>query len=518
MSSLPDAFSPVPPLPIPPAASAEASPAGELPLLEEIAVWREWLSRPETDPLHRLARRNFATLGSAPATSSPAATSVSASAVPPAAAPRPGWDPIHFAPIPFDQFRTEVLALYQPPLRAVATKRRMRTILDAVGAVLGDGATTADLTPELITRLIASRPPGESPYTTNAYLGGLRAACNYGLSQGYLRANPFAFRKKWIRLGKPARKRHHSLEDIGRVLALMKRDTERKKGWAQWRAWRLYALASTVAYTGMRKMEAIRLRREDIDLENRIILLVDRCDARLKTEASAQPVPMPDALVLILAEWLPRLALPTDCPLENGNGKAADAKLRRKPDPGWVFPNSYRTGPWIGGSTGHRPLDRMKRLGERAGVKGFTFLSLRHSWATHAESRWGFSEAMIQRVLRHTNTRTQQHYRHADPTNLRAAVRDLSFGHEPPAPAAPLVEMLAAAAPPAAPAAPADPSKPRQSAPKLDDDDVIELKRLRAGGWSYAALVARFGVAKSTIHAALTGATHAHIPTEGSAS
>lgn len=58
---------------------------------------------------------------------------------------------------------------------------------------------------------------------------------------------------------------------------------------------------------------------------------------------------------------------------------------------------------------------------------GFTFLSLRHSFATHAE-HWGLSPAMIQRILRHTSVRTQIGYRHADAANLRAAGGRIGFG------------------------------------------------------------------------------------------
>src|SRR5262249_48814096 len=78
-------------------------------------------------------------------------------------------------------------------------------------------------------------------------------------------------------------------------------------------------------------------------------------------------------------------------------------------------------------------LDRVRRLGVRCGIEAMTLLSLRHSWATHAESAWGLSELQIQRVLRHTNTRTQKRYRHADLANLCVALGAVSFGDAPPA-------------------------------------------------------------------------------------
>ncbi len=309
-------------------------------------------------------------------------------------------------PVSFAEFSAELLKLYEPPLRAKNTFWGMRRMLSTVADELGQEGTTAGLTPDLVASLVVSK--GHlSPHSVKSLLRYLKTACNYALQMGYLRSTPFAFRKQWVRADSPTtRSKHHSREDIARVLDLMSRDVSRKEGWSQWRARRLQALTATVAYTGMRKMEAIRLKVEDILIDERMILIVSRPDNRLKTPKSAQPVPIPDALHKILETWLPF----AQCE--------------------WAFPNVYRTAPWTGGSPGYRPNDRIKRLGKRAGVEGFTFLSLRHSWATHAEF-WGLSEAMIQRILRHSNPQTQQHYRHPDATNMRAALGGIDFGPAP---------------------------------------------------------------------------------------
>jgi integrase len=409
-------------------------------------------------------------------------------------------------PVPFARFRAEVLSLYEPPLRAQATYRRMRQMFDIVSALMPPDATTEDLTPPLVAKLVASRPPGQSPYTTHAIVSSLRVACGYAASrQGYLFSNPFDFRRRWVRLPAPsARQRHHSLEDIARVLQLARDDVARNRpgSWSHWSSRRLLALVSLVAYTGLRKSEALHLRVEDLDLRGRMLLVRPRVGNRLKTEASAQPVPMPDALVGVLAEWLPYLSIPDD--MANGPERFNPrGNPRGLPDAGWLFPNSYRTGPWIGGSPGRDPLDRVKALGKRAGVEDFTFLSLRHSWATHAESAWGFSEEFIRRVLRHTNSRTQAHYRHADAPNLKAAVKGIGFGGEP----ATAPEPLELPAPEALPGPVARPGRR-----VLDPDDVAELRELRARGWSYAALMARYGAAKGTLHAAIHGQTHRNVP------
>jgi integrase len=125
---------------------------------------------------------------------------------------------------------------------------------------------------------------------------------------------------------------------------------------------------------------------------------------RLKTPESAAPVPLCGELREILAEWRPHAG------------------------PTWLFPGLERVGPWTGGMPGRKPLDRLKQAGEAAGVPHLTFQSLRHSWATHAETAWGLSDALIMRVLRHTTGRTsREHYRHADLVNLATAVRSISY-------------------------------------------------------------------------------------------
>src|SRR5581483_11665800 len=94
--------------------------------------------------------------------------------------------------------------------------------------------------------------------------------------------------------------------DIGKVLALLRSECQEATPgtWPHWRAWRLYAIAYVTACCGMRKNEVLRLRREDIDLAERMIWIRARKGNQLKTESSEQPVPIPDALATVLSEWL----------------------------------------------------------------------------------------------------------------------------------------------------------------------------------------------------------------------
>ena len=261
------------------------------------------------------------------------------------------------------------------------------------------------LTPLLIARVVAARPATESSLHTHSIVARLSVACRYAKSRGYIRVSPFDFRKSFVRRGHPIGKvRHHPLADLKRVLDLLAREVLEREDWPQWRARRLYALTALFCFTGLRLNEGLHLRIEDIDLEARMIAIVPRVGNRLKTELSAQPVPIPDALATILANWLPHTG--------------SD----------WVFPGVTRKGPWINGPRGHRPLDQLRAAGERAGVQDLTFLSLRHSFATNGESAWGLSREVIQRILRHADQTTQNWYRHADTDNLRRAVGGIGFG------------------------------------------------------------------------------------------
>jgi len=205
--------------------------------------------------------------------------------------------------IPWTQFREELRIMYSPPSRARATWHKVRQALDLAAAA--GATTTADLTPVLIARIVQGRPEGESSYTIQSLLRSLRAACSYALNCGYVRVNPFNARavRSWVRLASPKMRRHVTREEIHRILILMAKDVEDRRGWGRWKARRLQAMTSVVVYCGLRSGEATHLWVEDVELESHIIWIRDR-GKRLKTVAAGAPVPIPEALVPILTDWL----------------------------------------------------------------------------------------------------------------------------------------------------------------------------------------------------------------------
>lgn len=297
----------------------------------------------------------------------------------------------------FDSFRAEAGSIWARPAKARGTVTKMRQALREFGATLPAGATMAAVTaPAVAAWANGQLAAGRHPNTVRSLLSYLRAACSYAVEVGHLARSPFARRRSFVRGVRATGPAAHT----GAELACVLRALEARRG-LSWRDGRTFALVSLVAYTGLRRNEALNLSWAEVDLAARLIRLDP---ARgLKTFAAAQPVPIPDRLAGALAWW------------------------RGRCDSEWVVPGRTRRRPWTGGSLGSRPIDHLKAAGRAVGVEGLTFASLRATWATLAESTWGLSGPLIQRVLRHTTLATQEHYRRADERALVAAVRGIDF-------------------------------------------------------------------------------------------
>jgi integrase len=333
-------------------------------------------------------------------------------------------------PIPWARFRAEVLAEYKPPTVAKGTGKKMEQLFRSLErvevVVIGDDGsetrrpieTTADLTPRFVAAFVASRPPGNSAWTTHGDLAMLRTLCTRAETAGFLRVSPFRLRKlsKWVGplpppgKGKP---RHASRERLRALLDLLSADVAQRKGWAQWRARRLQSAVAIAAYCGLRRTETLRLQVSDVDLEHRT-LWIRAHGGRLKTASSAAPIAIPAALVPILADWLEhRLDAPYGYPVD--------------PACPWLIPTMDRLKPWTNGSRGQKPLQRLQAVAKRAGIEHITWQMLRRSCATHLEAH-GTSRALIKRLLRHTTERTsEKYYSEADIPNLTAAVDGFDF-------------------------------------------------------------------------------------------
>jgi integrase len=317
------------------------------------------------------------------------------------------------APISWDAFEAELLAVYTPPQVAPATRKKIVQILRELREL--GVQTTADLNTTLVARFVSSRPPDWSTWTLRGSLINVRTLCRYAEASGYLRVSPFRLRKmaRWVRVEPLEGKRHLSRDELRKLLAVLAADVESRAGWSNWRARRLQIAVAIAAFCGLRKLEILRLQVGDIDLANGIIHLRPH-GKRFKTAGSAKPVPMPDALIALLQNWMGhRLDAPFGYPLPK--------------ECSWLIPLNNRKGPWDGGSPGHTPLAKLQEAGRRAGIENVTWQMLRRSLATVLESH-GCGEAMISRILRHSSIQvTKTHYRQADCENLRQATAGLDF-------------------------------------------------------------------------------------------
>jgi integrase len=311
-------------------------------------------------------------------------------------------------PIPWARFRDEVLKLYRPPSRRPGTRQKTDQVLREFGGLC---RTTADLELVTIADWIEAHP-GRAPAYLDGLLRSLSAVCTYGAHprRRYL-WDPFEERpvSSWL----PADEReeasadpwprHRSAEEVRRVLAGA--DSEALHG--DWKAHRDRAAVYALAFSGAHKSEVLGLRIRDIDLPRGVISFRSHPRRRLKSGARAAVLPIAPALLPVLEDYLPRIAA-------------------QFPRGEFAFPHHFGTGPWLSGRPGHRPLDRIRALGERAGVRGLTIDAFRHTVATLSEG-WDIGELALQRILRHARRSTQLHYRHPDLALMRDAVARIRF-------------------------------------------------------------------------------------------
>jgi integrase len=265
------------------------------------------------------------------------------------------------------------------------------------------GITSCDqVTPVAIAEWFAPKKTRLAHDTQKTHLSTMRTLCTYGKERGFLSCNPFATNLVPKASGKRSKKkkRHHSYVDVVRVIEHLRENAS-----ISWKTHRLYAYAATMAMTGLRKTEGLKLKISNLDLDAQTIEVEWTDEERTKTEESQRTIGMPDALREILDNWL----------TVSGH-------------PEWVFPNCLGTGHWHEGSAHNKPLNQLKAAAIEVGVEGFTLLSLRHTWATHAQLLWQLAPATIAKNLGHTTIKTSYaHYTEDDLASLKEAVKIISF-------------------------------------------------------------------------------------------
>ncbi len=233
-----------------------------------------------------------------------------------------------------------------------------------------------EITAEMIQAYLIRRAGETSAYTANKILRYLRALFNFGMhpKRGWIFSNPthgidFMPVEKKVKYVPPK-------DDVLKVI--MAADPE-----TQGYLW-------TIALTMGRMSEINRLTWEDVNLQERYVMLYTR--KKRGGHLTPRKIPMPDWLFEILFHRY-----------ENRD--------KRKP---WIFWHrhwSRKKQEWIEGPFKERKRI-MKTLCQKAGVKYFRFHALRHFGASLLDQA-NVPIGSIQRILGHENRTTTEIYLHS---------------------------------------------------------------------------------------------------------
>ena len=306
----------------------------------------------------------------------------------------------------WQRFERSLASFYSPSCRAKATRKKVDYAIRLLKMFADSPAAVDEFTITQIHEYLNDR--GCKKVTVSTVLGTVKAILNKAKKKRMLEENPFDVGDLIPRVTRRAMCRqhsHHSIDDV--ALVLMKADEDFEVARSPRRrfiAARTRAAAWLFAHVGARSMEIMRAKQERFDGEFLHICHEDAIDGHCKSEGS-------DRLVFIPSDARSRLI---DLIALSGSSQ-------------WLFPTVNGDGPWATGGTKYCPLGRIKALAASVGVQGMTIHSLRHSFQTHARSRWGFGRDQVEFVVGHTDERTQDHYVHIDRDNLKHLMGRVSY-------------------------------------------------------------------------------------------
>ena len=233
-------------------------------------------------------------------------------------------------------------------------------------------------TPQMVEDFKTSRLNEVSPVKVNIDFRTLRAAFNIAVNWGIIQENPF---RKCKTLRIPSRRPSYlSSEDFQKVLAIIERE------------WYKDIVRFAIS-TMMRVGEIVNLTWNSIDLDNRLILVENTKEFRLKTH-KPRTVPMNDWVHSFLKS------------------------KERKGDRVFTFPDGR---PLLLGYVSHE----FKKYARKAGLdEGIHFHSLRHTGAT-----WMVQGDVpiyaVQQILGHSTVMMTQIYSHLEVRHLSNSVKQL---------------------------------------------------------------------------------------------
>jgi integrase len=272
--------------------------------------------------------------------------------------------------IPQCTFR-ELAALYLPWAQTnhrgyVATRSRVGLLCQAFGDQQLSG-----ITPLKVDEYISQRAVTHKPATVNRDIAVLRHMFRKAMSWGKALSNPAAHVKP-LRADN-RRLRYLSQEEMTRLLDVADET--------------LRPVLITALYTGLRRGELFSLTWQDVDLKHGVVRVVQT------KSGERREIPLSDTLRDTLLTLPRRLA--------------SD----------YVFP----------GKTGHGLVDIRKRFHralKEAGIEGFVFHDLRHTFASHLVMA-GVDLMTVKEFLGHADIKMTMRYAHLAPDYKRAAISRL---------------------------------------------------------------------------------------------
>jgi len=298
------------------------------------------------------------------------------------------------ASISFDAVARQWLELHSKPnLRS--HQDNVERYAKHLAPVLGDSSLAAITAPRILG-LRQKLQATLAPRTVNLVLALTRTILNFAVASGHLGTSPVArLGRGRLMLAVERGKLAPPIEkaaDVGRLLAAVAA-IELEAGRPG-----LHALFATLVYTGVRRGEALGLRRGDVDLDRRI-LTVRRSYAGLTKSGKHRTVPIAPPLAEILRAYRP--ATPGDVVFPDAAGKM------------------------------HSPHAKLEHVLfaalERIGHPRIRVHDLRHVFASHFVMSGG-DIFTLQRILGHSSPQlTSDTYAHLSSGHMATAADRVSF-------------------------------------------------------------------------------------------
>lgn len=286
----------------------------------------------------------------------------------------------------------------------------------------------AAVTSAKIETLLARKASELSPQTVNHLRGMIGRTFSKAIKAGrWVGSNPVLA----VARRKVTRGAHDFLrvEEVPLVLAAL--------------APRLQPLFATAIYAGLRKGELFGLRKTDVDLKNRHLIVARSHDRETTKGGHADTIPIAAELVPYLKQAIDDSPSALVFPGTDGEMRRADHKLQM------ILRRALAR---AGIVTGYRHVCRRKKCGfvklaktadllrcerddrklwPKPEVRPIRFHDLRHTTASLLMMA-GANPAAVQRIMRHTDPKvTTEIYGHLLPGYLQSEIDRLSFGVKP---------------------------------------------------------------------------------------